>query len=374
MSLQSEIDTAHAAGGGTVIVTPAAPPLTEQVLLRRGVRLQGVGKVCTDYHRPGPMAGTLLRVLWGDGHGASGDPSRAAIRAQAGTAIDNIGFEYPLQDVTRPVPLEYGATIHLSDPEINEYGISVTNNYFFKSYIAVDSRRPAGVVGGVSNFTMTGNQGCPVMSALVIDGVTDWQHVARNSFNAGFMAPGYKDGLVKWSACNGIGLQLGGNDWFQTIDLQLFNYNVGARITAGVGYAGSGPYTFQNCQFDGCWRGIDLVGAIGHPVRVLGCNFSPYNWTDMAQGCAVAAVDAPIAGLTVQGCYVFGPAMFAVWCSKARSVQIQGNRATTLGSPGPAFTAIDCERVQISDNQTDGFALPTHTAGSTHVVLRDNQA
>jgi len=368
--------------GGTVMVPPDMV-WDKQVYLQRGVRLAMPSVPTYDYHKPGLIKGAV-HIVWGDGPGASSDPNRAAIKAEAGTIVDGMGFDYPNQNMLSPTPIEYGATIHCYDPGINQYGCAITNNDFGNAYHAVQARQIPGVIQGLSNFVMTGNQGFPIKTALSIDGVTDWQTVAHNRWNVGFDDPGLKSGLPAWCAANGISLDLGGNDWFQTIDWQVFGYHEAVRITAGVGYTGGGPYTFDACQMDGCYRGINLIGAIGHPTTINNCRFAPYQWIDWespdpavraaAMGCSVAAVNAAVNGIVMIGTYTFGPAEYALWANAASDVQLIGNRAVSSGSGGAAFGAMTCKGVQAAFNRSTGFASGTiDVEGSTGVQLGPNQ-
>jgi hypothetical protein len=175
-----------------------------------------------------------------------------------------------------------------------------------------------------------------------------------------------------------VALQFGGNDWMQTINLQLFGYRIGTRVMGGAGYHGEGPYTFQSPQFDGCWRGIDLCGPIGHTVKVLGGDFAPYNPALEAsdpnrRGAVVACEGGNVKGLVFAENYVFGRALFAVWLNGVDNVRCSLNDVRTSGSEGAAFTAINGRRIRIRQNFVSGFAMATCTNGSVDVVCDDNQ-
>ena len=373
MSIQSDIDAAAAQGGGIVIIPAGRHVLTSQLVVKHGVILSGEGKVGYDYHLPGPNYGTILDIQWGMGPNTSGNPASAAIIMQAGSALIDMGFDYSLQLTSASSPVEYGSTVQLYDLGQNNYNITVKDCYFFKSFIAIDARASKGGTGS-SNLTISGCQGVPLYAGIAVDGITDWQAFENCNFNAGLMSPGSKAGLVAWCAEYGRGLLIGGNDWAQFRNIQVFGYGVGAQIRGQDGYGGSGPYTFDGCQFDGCPTGINLGGTILHPVKVLGCSFAPYQWVTGAFGAALNNSGGSLQGLQFANNYVFGPALFAVHLSgDVRDVLIAGNIARTQGSAGSAYTVIGGNNVQIVNNIATGFAAPTYTVGSTNVIVRDNQ-
>lgn len=373
MTIQAQIDAAHAAGGGTVILPPGRQVVTSQIIPRTGVHLMGSGAVAYNYHIPGPDYGTILDIQWGMGPGTSGNPAFAAIRPEGGSKVSGIGFDYSLQSTTALTPTEFGSTIQPYDTNLNNYNITVKDCYFFKSYIAIDARASKGGTGS-SNLTISGCQGVPIYAGIAVDGIADWQTFENCNFNSGLMSPGNTGGLVAWAAGNGNGLLIGGNDWAQFNNIQVFGYSVGARIRGQDGYGGSGPYQFNGCQFDGCYTGINLGGTILHPVKVLGCNFAPYLWGANLPGAALNNSGGTIRGVQFDNNYVFGNVLFAMHLSgDVTDVIAIGNEARTTGSAGSAFTVINGNNVQIVNNIASGFAAPTYTVGSTNVIVRDNQ-
>ncbi len=375
MSLQSEIDAAHAAGGGTVVVPPGRHVLTQQLVVKQGVILQGTGRVAFDYRAGRPTFGTIFDPQFGYGAGSSGDAACAAIVMQSGSSCENFGFDYSMQDPAAAAPIEFGSSIQPFDPVRNEYGITIRDIHLGRSYVGIDCRNSH----GISNLMVSGIVGCPIMSGLAIDGVTDWCTIRDLHFNSGFMAteghPGHRAGLTAWSCDNGIALQLGGNDWLQPLNVQLFGYRVGVRVLGGAVYQhGMGPYSFLGLQVDACWHGIELGGLLSHTVQVIGAKFSPYSWITRAAGCALSTLPgAQVKGVQFIGCYEFGLPLFGTWLDGAEDVIEMGNIVRTAGSEGAAFTAMNGRNIQIAGNIAQGFAMPTHTAGSSNVVQRDNQ-
>jgi len=374
-AIQAQIDAAAAAGGGDVVLPAGRQVLTSQVVIKAGVRLIGSGKTGFNYHLAGAQGGTILDIQWGSGPGSCGDVTKAAIVPQGSTSLINVGFDYSLQDVNAAVPIEYGSTVQPNDPERNEYQVTVQDCYFYRSYLCMDFCASKGG-HGLSNLIVTGCTGAPIYCALAIDGVTDWQVISNCNFNSGFLSVGSKTGLVAWASNNGRGLIIGGNDWLQMIGVQLFGFAIGAEIDGGVGYAGSGPYTFQNCQFDGCWHGIEINGAILHPIRVFDSTFAPYNFITGSQGCALNNnPGATVKGLQFSNNYMFGPALFMVYLASGTisDILITGNVARVAGSGGPAVYVQNGHNVQITGNILENFAVPFNTAGSTGVITANNQ-
>lgn len=361
-------------GGGTVAVPCGrytVDSAADQIVAPPGVRLQAQGQVCYDYHAPGINAGVILEVNWGSGPGTSGNPAYAAVVMQAGSAIDGFGFDYPAQQPSVAAPHEWGASIHLHDPNRNAYGISVTNNYFFKSYIGCDARAASTGSTGLSNFTFAGNKGAPVYCGLAIDGVTDWVTIKDNNFNSGFIEPSYQSPLMKWSNQSGIARLVGGCDWLTMQNEQTFGYAFGAHVTGGQGYQGQGPYTFQNCSFDACWHGIELAGAIDGGARILGCTFAPFSPSINNPGCAVSVSASFLRSLEYADSKSFGPHYFDVYApGPVDSVKVVNNEGLTSLAAGPAIHVPQARVGLIDGNTMSGFG--SIIGGRGGAVVRNN--
>lgn len=365
--IQIQIDVAASNGGGDVIVPVGVWPMTSQIVLKSGVRLIGQGMTAYNYALPGPVQGSVLDIRWGSGAGSSGDINRAAIVMEGGTSVENICFTYP-QDRNASAPVEWGSTLQChrnGNLHLNDYRMRIKDNYFFKSYMAVDFRNSL----GTSNVTIEGNQGAPIYSFLGIDGITDWVVCRDNNMNSGMMGGDPKTGLPAWSNNNGAAYLFGGNDWLQSLGNQTFGYYVGARVTGAQNYAGQGPYLFDNCQFDGCFHGIELGGELAQCVSIIGSTFCPYNFATGQPGAGVGNLPGVnmTGGFKYQNNTQFGPSWFGVYLGygQVRDALIQGNIIRCDGgSPGSGITLIGVNPGQVFNNSIRGFAAPIHIQNS----------
>lgn len=358
MSIQSQIDAAASAGGGDVIL-PASVIVqnsqADQIIARNGVRVIGSGKVGFNYHANGPAGGTIFDIRWGDGVGSSGDPARAAIIQQAGSSVLNVGAMYP-QDVHAAAPREWGSFIQAYDPARNAYDITTKQVYGFMSYVTVDYRVASRGSVGISNAVIEDITGCPIKSNLALDGMTDWCSIRNLSCNSGFMRPGYFGGLVEWAGINGIAYDIGGCDAYFGDRHQAYGYGRGAVTRGGVGYGGRGPYILNNPSFDACFYGVEVVGPV-FGVGVFGGAFAPFEFTTGRQGTAIVAIGQDIQNVMFKNNTIGGPARWATYIDGPRNQQVIGNQAEAIAhTDGPAWVAVNGDRVNVSNNQETGFA------------------
>lgn len=369
--IQAAMNAAAAAGGGTVRPPAGRYVMTSQLVIPTGVELASDGVVAYDYHVPGPKGGVILEIRWGYGAGTFGNVSQSAVVMRAGSTITGIGFDYPDQLPTLAAPLECGSSVTPFDQQLNAYGVTIRDCYFFKSYCGVDARARSLGSEGLSNLVISGNRGAPVYCGIAVDGVSDWATIRDNSFNSGFIEPSYQSPLMKWSNQNGVARLIGGNDWLQMLNEQTFGYAFAFHVTGGRGYQGQGPYVFQNCQSDGCWHGIELTGAIDGGARILGCTFAPFSPSINNPGCAVSVSASFIRDLGYSNNKSFGPHYFDVYAPGAvDSVNITNNVGVTSLAAGPAIHVPNARVGLIQGNVMSGFG--SVVAGHGGAVVQNN--
>ena len=377
-NIQSQIDSAASQGGGDVILPPVRFK-PSQIVVRAGVNLIGQGRVIYDWPNSRISGGTIFEIDWGSGPGSSGDPTKAAVLTNTASGIRNVAFDYPAQLPGLAAPIEYGSSIQLFDSGAPLIGVSITDIYGFKPYILVDARGSVSKAF-VKDLVIDRIGGCPLHTGIAIDYVADWQDLANIKFNSGDICQPQLDTspLVAWVRNNGKVLELGGNDWVQSTNVQAWGYNIGAHIIGGQGYAGSGPYTLENCQFDGTWIGVYLDGHINHSVKIEGCDFSAYGDATKGGGFAISAapgLDMSAGGLQVLGNYAFGPTRFFVWLGqgKAGNALIAGNYTSVNPATDSAVTFTSGGDVHVTGNIFKGFAGTTDLNGVGRPIIANNQ-
>ena len=368
-AINNAIFSASSAGGGTVLVPVGRWKVTAPINLLKGVNLLGDGDVIYNWASASLSGGSIIEF----------DHTGVGIFQHESTTIANFGFDYPGQLSTLSIPLTYGATIQLAGTAGN-IDQKIVGNWFHKSYLAMDLR---GSVSGFSSsgLTVSDNTGCPIY-IMAVDYVADWQSFRNNKFNAGKINPSATtSGLVAWVANNAIGIQLFGNDWVTLDGIEIWGYHTGVYIVPGYGYAGTGPYMFQNCSFDACQTPIQLAGGVYHNiVKASDCTFTAYNYVTNQKGAVVAfspSVDMSDGGLIFSNNYVFGPHNQVLWAGnsvqKPSNMIISGNICHATGGDWAVWSDKG-NNVQVMNNIFRGYAGLVNLNTTTNGVVTNNQS
>jgi Pectate lyase superfamily protein len=378
-AFQAAINAAHAAGGGTVFVPCGRYNFTAQIVVKTNVVLLGDGVANYIFGTPGSLSGgVIMAIKWGNGAGYAGNPTYAAVLLDAGSTINNIAFDYPNQDVTASSPTEYGSTVQIratSDGNINQ---SILNCYFLKSYVAIDARGYEGGNYGVIGLNIIGNSGCPIKYGIAVNYLVDWANIDNNHFNAGQMSEGaLTSGLVAWTANNGVGAYIGGNDWLTLRNFQVWGYANGVLISATYGYSGSGPYSLEGCAFDACSTGVFLQGTFAESVMISNSRFAAfYNPTTTKGSCVSVGSGVSLAGLQFTGNYTFGPTGTVINLSQATqtiaNVIIANNVSTTSASSTTFVNVTSGTDVIVMNNISKNFTTNVNLGTATSTVNSNN--
>jgi hypothetical protein len=366
-AIQTAINSASGAGGGTVLLQAGIYNCTSQIVVAANVKLQGLGQVLYSNSGTGSISGgSILQINWGSGAGTSGNTTYAAVILKNSAGIDNVGFDYPSQTPSASTPTEYGSSVQINDnPCYNQY---VTNCIFHKSYIGVDFRGSK-CSSGMAGCVIQNNAGSPLSIGIAVDFIVDWGIITNNRFNGG---DGNKSspntGIALWAQNNGIALYAGGCDWLNVSGMQAYGYSVGIYITGQAGYVGGGPYSFNQCMFDGCFTGVFLSGNISQTVLVEQCTFTPFKPATSAAGSGVAiASGTTLNGLTFNSNYIFANPNYVVWLGQASqtvSHVIVSNNYASVTSSQAAVVVSTGSYVQVINNIFLGFAGGVSSLGS----------
>lgn len=340
--------------GDTNYVAPGVYTLTRAVTIPRGTKVIGKGKPWYNYSIPGWTGGVQINYSGG-----------GTLLVPSGVVVNGLCFN----DMAQPangVPVSTPAPITIGDG-LGSYDVEISDNVFWKSWLGVNAN--GSTATPIANLKLNGNRGCPVTFAS-IEGIADWQIGAfdDNSFNSGRAAPTsyLTNAWTTWVMNNAQLLQIGGNDWLQISKLQAFGYGFGALIQAGYAYPSTGPYTFDNCQFDATQVCIQAQNTFNYRLAVQNCRFTPF--TPINGGANIAGIglqihNATVSSLLYEGNFHFGPpyAMLATTPSGyVFDASIIGNRAQdgagtpsiSIGSAGASAT------LRLENNITHGFAPP----------------
>ena len=281
-AVNAAIAAAVAAGGGVLWVPAGVWKFTAQVALSPGVSLQGAG-YSWNYNSGGvPNGGSWFEIDWGNGTGYNGNITYAAVVLSANSGVDGIGFDYPIQVSTNSSALECGSTIQINgNPNINQH---VTNCFFRKSYVAIDFRAHLGGGQGGNTCNISNNQGCPLLVGVYLSFAVDVGVIEKNFFQSGWINPqdvGYSGHLLNWVRANGTAFYILSTTWTQFFQCSDYGYVHGFVLdmsTAGsIGDHETGPFSFDQCAFDGTFAPITCVGNFGgQTVTVSNCTFDAY--------------------------------------------------------------------------------------------------
>ena len=346
-AIQLALDVAAAAGGGTVWLPAGRYKMLNQVFIWFGCSLLGAGQVANHWWNPGVIAGgTILEINWGSGAGFSGNVTYAAIRLDAGSGIENVGFDYPAQDSSLVGPLEYGSTIQFFPNtgmvgNINQF---VKNCFFFKSYAAIDARGSLTGNSPLSNTVITGNRGAPLVYGLLLDGIIDSTTLNDNIFNAKIINTAHpNDALIRWVGKHGQAAFISNSSTTTVTGIQATGYATGVTLFNQETNYGTGPYTITNSNFVACETGILAIGTIYSPIAVTNNRFNCYNSSNGSFGITFAIdPDTTISGLTYTNNTLTGDILYAIYMpgngTTVNDVLVANNNAfVSLGGDTAVF-------------------------------------
>ena len=392
-AIQTAIDAANTAGGGTVMLPVGDYNCTSQIIVKKNVKLEGLGQPTYMNSTPPTLTGgAILKINWGSGAGNAGDPTKAAVILKNCSGIVNVGFDYPSQSPTATTPTEYGSSVQINDnPCINQY---VTDCYFNKSYIAIDFR---GIVStqssGIAGYVIERNAGSPLLYGIAINFVVDWGTISNNHFNSGganyFQNPSNICGISKWALENGTAFYAGGCDWLNVSNLQVWGYNIGVYIEGSAGYEAGGPYSFNQCNLDACKTGVFLSGTISQMVNIDQCTFAPFRpatyaingttvSTSIINGTGVSLASGTVCnGLTFTGNYIFASGFvdYVMWLGQATQTLsnfIISNNYSIGSNTYPAITMASGTNIQVINNIFNNYTSVVNFGSATLAVSAYN--
>ena len=372
-AIQTAINSAYSAGGGTVFLPVGTYNCTSQITIYTNVEVVGLGQVSYN-NNTGAISGVVLSINWGSGSGTSGNTSYAAVILKNSARIRNVGFTYPSQSPSASSPTEYGSTVQINDnPCLNQY---VTDCYFQRSYIAIDFRGSK-CSSGVGGAVIEHNSGSPISIGIALDFIVDWVNINDNQFNSGQCNPtGVYTGLAAWAQANGYAMYCGGNDLLNIINLQAWGYIAGVLINGGAGYNHYGPYLFNGCSFDLCGTGFALNGTIGD-VQILNSYYTGGSAAGAAGAMVSVGSGVSIAGFTLSNCYAYGHINQVVWMGQGSQTVANCIIANNVvvASPSSSSTAVvyaSGNYIQIMNNIFQNFSGVASLGSSTNTQVAYN--
>ena len=394
-AIQSAINAAFVAGGGTVTVPAGHWAVLSQIIVRPCVRLCGTAGARPVW--PSAFAGgSVLDIRWGSGAGSSDDRTKTAVLLMAGGALEHMCFWYPTVDPALYPPAEWGATVgYLFVDTIAPFEASnpgwteIIRCAFLLSYVGLDLRaskdRAGG--GGTQRFTLLSNcWGAASSICVAIDGADDWCVFENCSFQSNLLLKtfGVWEGAAIYAAAFGTCVRIGSSDWTTLDTFQCFGYRYGVQIVGGPEYTATGPYRIYDCNWDGCQDGVVVSGAIAQIVDVSRNHFVPFNPFNGALGyCFSSAVSSggaqTINSTMFIGNHMHGGGLGAVNFSNpsvAIGAALVSNNymASNTGGLGAAFILRNIPYVNVAHNISRGsFSIAVDTTGSTNVVDQYNQ-
>jgi hypothetical protein len=380
-NINAAIGSVAAAGGGNVILKAGRYLVQSQIVVQTNVCLFGTGKVAYVWANPGRISGgSIIEVHWGSGGNSANHSDSAAVILRSGAAIENVGFDYPDQLPDLASPIEWGSTVQICDPVYGNLNQRIADCYFFKSYFAIDARGSLGGNLSSANLRISGCVGSPLSIGIAADFIADWATIEDCNFNAGQINPyNPKCGLIDWVSRYGQAVFLGGCDWVVLDGIQAWGYGTGCSIIGGSGYAGSGPYCFDGCQFDACWSGVNIGGTVEQVVKITNCNFASFRATDSARGASVSVSNGVQlkSGLQFTNNYIFGPSNNVFWAGQQNqlicNVMVSNNIANVTPSGDIAIVISNGQNVQVFGNVFKNFNNLVSLGSSTNVVTEWNQ-
>ena len=373
-AINAAISAACSAGGGEVYVPPGTWKVQSQIQLMRNVFLMGG---TPNHYWWGNRSTSTIEVDWGVG--SSSNPALAAVTLVASSGASKLCFSYPWQSLSS-APVECGATFSWDYREINaKTNITINDCHFDRAYVAADLRgHGPGNNLGCAYLSFTNNTGSPLKHALRINFIVDWCEFSNNSFNSGSCAPAQPiTALTTWCINNAVLYEIGRSDWVQLTNCKHWGYFCAFNFdVSGDYYTGSGPFTVNGCETDGCMAGVNIQGKVG-ALSILNSVFTSFNPTSSTSWWTVGIGGA--SGVdSFQFCnnYIFGPNAGIVWFGQPdqiiRDVVITGNiaRVDPTHANCPVYIA-SSEKLLACGNIFTGYPSPP-VFNSTHYATSGN--
>jgi hypothetical protein len=401
-AINSAITAAANAGGGIVYIPAGRYRITSQINLKQGVWLLGASQpmdVGALYAGTGEK-GTILDIRWGSGAGSDNDHTKAAIGISGPQVIiENLWFDYSLQLASSSTPTAYGPTI-APITQAGRYNVTIRNNFFFKSYVAIDMRGFGWsnlASNSVQFLVIEGNKGAPIVRFLKLNFVADWCSIRNNQLNAGAIgwsnADPWSVPLFQFIRDGGIAYEIEANDWVTIESCSSWGYWIGVLIDTSRnpnvgGWYGKGPYAIIDCRFDASQYGVYIfasqsVGQTVQSLQIIGCLMAPFKSLTSTTGSAGIGlfIDqyTTVTALQFKNNYLFnGPgvisAIEAVSGSTLGHVLISGNYAQDGTGTAAAYKLSGGTNVNITGNISRGFtATYSASASFTNTVNTNNQ-
>ena len=396
IAINAAIDAAAEAGGGIVFVPAGNWTLTNQIILKFGVTLQGVGYNIIQLADDLSISGTIFNITWGSGVGSAEDASMAAFIMNSGSTICDLAIKYPNQSTTSFTPTEYGATIKLyldaaSGDKIWQWDNTVRNVFLHKCWCGIDAR------GSTARSTISlDSKNNPIYSligscrfdqikmsairyGIRADYQADWCYYDRIELQPGWLSVYYGVGssLRDYVQKNCVFFEFSNRmDWVKITECTSWAINIAIQLINCPG-----PFTVTSCEFDACRTAVvDTQGNCGEThIRLIGCTFVVFDALANEAGVNkysgyVVNVNpgSQVRGIHISDCYAFGPTKGWVYnngtlVDRLILVNCQTWATNVVGGSGYAITAgSGMSNVIVTNNIFNGLSgTITGTASGT---------
>ena len=382
-AIQTAINSASAAGGGTVVLPAGIYACSTQIIVAKNVQLVGVGEIYYDNNTGVVGGGAVLNITWGNGAGVSNNPAYAAVLLRNSSGVKNVAFTYPSsgspsQSPTASTPTEWGSTIQISDnPCWNQ---TVTDCYFQRSYNAINFRgSQSATSSGVGGAVIERNWGAPIATGILLDYIVDWSVINDNHFNAGQLNPlNGNTGLTAWAQANGQAMYCGGNDALNIFNFQVWGYATGVRIIGEADYSHHGPYVFNGCNFDEN-RSAFVIGGTNVAFSALNSYYAVSTGFSATTGVFVTVSNnISLTECIVSNCYAYGNMDNFVWMSQATqtisNIIVSNNVVVHSGAASASYACLfgSGDYIQVTNNIFKGFTAGVSSFGTATNTLSVN--
>jgi hypothetical protein len=382
-AIQTAINSASAAGGGTVVLQAGIYACSTQIVVAKNVQLVGVGEIYYDNNTGVVGGGAVLNITWGNGSGVSNDPAYAAVLLRNSSGVKNVAFTYPSsgspsQSPTASTPTEWGSTIQISDnPCWNQ---TVMDCYFQRSYNAINFRgSQSATSSGVGGAVIERNWGAPIATGILLDYIVDWCVINNNHFNAGQINPlNGNTGLTAWAQANGQAMYCGGNDALNIFNLQVWGYATGVTIIGEANVAKHGPYVFNGCNFDEC-RAAFVIGGISVAFSALNSYYAVSSAISATKGVFVTVSNnISLTECIVSNCYAYGYMDNFVWMNQVTqtisNIIVSNNVVVHSGAASASYACLfgSGDYIQVTNNIFKDFTAGVASFGTATNTLAVN--
>jgi hypothetical protein len=317
-----------------LVILSGQYPISDQILVASGVKLQGSGT----------FWGSEIDVNFGQDY-PNTDGDHAAVVLQENSAVDGLTFFYPAQTKGKRL-IEFPPSISVKGSFCR-----VINSFFPNSYVGIDAKYPHG------KLNMENLEFGMYFRGIRIDECYDIDKFSIIHANPGMWATWVDDSeVIGWMMDNSATIEAQRIDWLWVSQMFAFGTKYGILLTSSShGATGEAQILQSGC--DACRYGIySDVESGGRPWLITVSNWSGTAFNPVVKiSDGVSIYLANIEGVNISNANFWGVRNEAIFLNNCSTVALSGNNFITNGwntadNNSSAIRLVNCKRGNIIGN------------------------